>query len=209
MNRHKWTAEESARLVELFPTHSAPDIAQQLGVSRKQVYARAQHLRLKKSSEWIREHSRKAMANPNHPGRKAQFSPGHAAWNKGVTGYMTGNATSFKKGAQPHTWRPIGTTRTVDGYMQRKVTDTHNTIRDYVPVHHLVWRLHGRSISKGQALVFRDGNKSNPDINNLELITRAELMRRNSVHRHGPEIAQISQLIGAINRRINRKENHA
>ena len=38
-----------------------------------------------------------------------------------------------------------------------------------------------------------------------ELVTRAELMRRNSMHRHGPELARITQLRGCITRQINRR----
>lgn len=200
-----WTEEKSAKLAVLFPIHSAPDIAKALGLTTKQVYARAQHLGLKKTAEWIRERSRQAMANPSHNGRKTQFNPGHSTWNKGVTGYMGANTTSFKAGSKPQTWLPIGSTRIADGYPQRKIADTGCTRRDFVPVHHLVWRLHGLSIPAGHALVFRDANRMNPDINNLELITRGDLMRRNSTHRWGREISQITQLKGAITRQINKR----
>jgi hypothetical protein len=195
MTRHIWTDKESATLVALFPTHSARDIAKVLGLTLKQVYAKAQHLGLKKTAEWIRERSRQAMANPSHNGRKTQFNPGHSTWNKGISGYMGANATSFK----------TGSTRIADGYPQRKIADTGCTRRDFVPVHHLVWRLHGLAIPAGHALVFRDANRMNPDINNLELVTRADLMRRNSMHRWGREISQITQLKGAITRQINKR----
>ena len=64
--------------------------------------------------------------------------------------------------------------------------------------------MHGHHIPAGHALVFRDGNKRNFDIHNLELVPRAELMRRNSLHRHGPDIARAYQLVSALNRKINR-----
>ena len=38
------------------------------------------------------------------------------------------------------------------------------------------------------------------------MVTRAELMRRNSVHNRGPEIARIHQLKGAIMRQINKRK---
>jgi hypothetical protein len=58
------------------------------------------------------------------------------------------------------------------------------------------------------ALTFRDGDKTNLSIENLELITRAELMRRNSIHNYGPEIAQLGQLKGALLRQIRRKSKN-
>lgn len=203
--RHHWTAAESAQLTALFPTHSAPEIAAVLGLTTKQVQAHGQHLGLKKSTEWIRERSKKAMADPEHPGRRHQFKPGIATWNKGIAGYMGANVTSFKAGNKPKSWQPIGATRTADGYLQRKIADTGCTRRDFVPVHHLVWRMHGLTIPPGHALVFRDSNRLNVDINNLELVSRSDLMRRNSVHRWGIEIGQVAQLKGAVTRQINRR----
>lgn len=58
----------------------------------------------------------------------------------------------------------------------------------------------------GHALVFRDGNKANLDINNLELITRRELMARNTVHRLPKDVALAVQMLGALRRQINNRE---
>lgn len=201
--RHRWEPHEEWALRVLYPHFSAAEIAGVLQLSVKCVLIKSDHLGLKKPAEWIAERARQRMADPNHPGRKHQFHAGQKSWNTGTKGLMKPNAGSFKKGQRSHTWQPIGSNRTADGYLMRKTADTRCTRRDYVPVHHLVWRLHGGTVPAGHALVFRDGDASNLDINNLELVTRAELMRRNSVHRHGPEIAQLSQLLGAIKRRLN------
>lgn len=82
-------------------------------------------------------------------------------------------------------------------------------MRDYVNVHWIVWREAGREIPKGMALVFRDGDKSNITLDNLELVTRAELMRRNSYHNHGPEIAELVRLRAIITRQINKRSQTA
>ncbi len=164
-------------------------------------------LGLKKSTEWIAKRARERNQRADHGGRAHRFTKGQQPWNAGTagTGLMKPNKTSFKAGLVPHSWRPIGHTRTTDdGYLQRKTANTGTTRRDYVPIHHLVWRMHGRSIPAGHALVFADGNNRNFDIKNLQLISRADLMRRNTVHRHGPEIAELSRLMGAIKRQINR-----
>ncbi len=205
---HRWTDEQVATLRQLYPTHTGQQIADVLGLQLKQVYSKAFGLGLKKPGDWIAERTRRLMADPNHPGRRTQWAPGHVPHNKGKPHPAKGRSvkTQFKPGRVPHTWRPIGTERvSKEGYLQRKIADTGVTLRDYVPVHHLVWRMHGRTIPPQHALVFRDGDKRNFDINNLELVHRAELMRRNTVHRHGPEVARAYQLIGAVRRQINRR----
>jgi hypothetical protein len=73
-------------------------------------------------------------------------------------------------------------------------------------VHRIIWLDAGRTIPPGHALVFKDGNKRNFDIDNLEMVTRQELMRRNSYHNNYPkEVGEVIQLRGALNRKINNR----
>lgn len=202
------TPSQDARLRELYPAHTAAAIAGLLGIGLKTVYRAAKRLGLKKSREWIAEQSRLRIADPAHPARAYQFTPGIVPWNKGIP-YVPGGRsveTRFKPGKRPHTWHPVGYERvTDDGYRQRKMTDTGDSRRDYVNVHWLVWREAGRDIPSGHALIFRNGDKTDIRLENLELVTRAELMRRNTFHRYGQEIARVIQLRGVITRQINRK----
>lgn len=209
MTRRFWTTEEIEYLRRHYPTTETKQIAASLGRPLGGTFAKADNLGLKKDPEWLRQNT---TARLHKSSKKGQFAPGHATWNKGKPHPASGRSaeTQFKPGHMPRFWRPVGNTRVnKDGYLERKTADTGITWRDYVGVHHLVWRMHGRTVPPGHALVFRDGDKRNFDINNLELVTRAQLMARNSTHRHGPEIAQISQLIGAIHRQLNQKERHA
>ena len=61
----------------------------------------------------------------------------------------------------------------------------------------------------GYLVVFKRGMFTNVleeiTLDRLELVSRAENMRRNSVHRYGPEIASLHQLRGAVNRQINQR----
>lgn len=211
--RRPWSDAELAMLRELYATVRAADIAARLpGRTTQQVLNKAWSLGLKKSPATIAALSREAMLNPDHPGRLHQFKPGQEVWNKGMKGLdIGGKATRFKKGNKPHTWNPIGHERiTDDGYLQRKVADTGVTRRDYVNMHWLVWFDDGREIPIGHALTFKDGNKQHIALDNLELVTRAELMRRNSYHANYPkEVALAIQLRGALNRKINaRSKKH-
>lgn len=210
--RRIWTAAQEAELARLHPTMTARAIGDALGFSVKQIHYKAQRLGLKKSSEWIAERARQAMADPSHPGRQTRFAAGITPWNKGQKHPAKGRAldTQFKPGNRPHTWHPIGHTRTTkEGYLQRKTADTGTTRRDYVGLHHLVWRMHGGTIPPGHALLFIDGDMANLDINNLQLVTRAELMAMNSVHRLPKEVARAVQMIGALNRQINKRAKEA
>lgn len=205
-----WTAERIASLVAMYPEHTSAEIAAQLGIDEGQVVRQAQQMELKKSTAWKSARQKKIWQdNPDHGARRHQFQRGHATWNKGKPNPPRGRSAEahFKPGQKPHTWLPIGSTRiNGEGTLERKVSDTRVTRHDFVPVHHLIWRMHGRGrIPPGHVLRFVDGNKSNVDINNLELISRAELMRRNSLHNQPPEITAVYQAIGAINRQINRR----
>lgn len=191
IRRGAWTDEEDAFLRAHYATRTGPQLAQLLGRSNSSIKNRTIFLGLKKRTN------------------SGQFKAGEHPWNKGLHYDVGGNSprTRFKPGNRPHTWQPIGHVRiTKDGYLQRKTADTGYTPRDYVFIHHLVWRMHGNAVPPGHVLVFRDGDKLNFDINNLELVTRAELMSRNTVHRYPKEIAQLVQLRGAITRQINKRE---
>ncbi len=199
-NGKPWSDEDVALLRELYPNESNATLAKIFGRSESGIQNQAVKMELHKSEAYM----------ATGPG---QFRPGQPVWNKGMKGLdIGGKATRFPKGHRPHTWQPIGHERvSKDGYLQRKVTDTGCTPRDYRPVHHLVWEEHtGAPVPKGHALVFRDGNLRNFDPANLELVTRAELMRRNSHHTNlPPELARIVQLRGAITRKINRRRKQA
>jgi hypothetical protein len=90
------------------------------------------------------------------------------------SGSKRGSPTSFKPGHLPHNHNPIGHVRiSKDGYQQVKLTDTRNHRRDYHFIHRLVWQHYHGDIPPGHIIVFRDGDKWNFNIDNLELISRA------------------------------------
>jgi hypothetical protein len=205
-----WTPKEDAVLAYLYPDNRTADILAFLpGKTLRGLYARADKLGLKKSPGLVARLAAEAMQNPNHGGRKAQFKKGESTWNKGKS-YMPGGRCSenwFQKGRKPHTWNPVGHERiTRDGILERKISDTGVTRVDYQPVHRLLWLEAGNSIPPGHIVVFKDGNRSNICIENLECISRQENMRRNSYHQYGAEVAKVVQLRGAITRQINKLE---
>ena len=119
-------------------------------------------------------------------------------------GAKKANATSFKPGYRSRSWVPVGTERVSSrGYLQRKVTDIGCAAQDWVAVHVLNWETENGPIPPKHVLAFRDGDRGNVELDNLELITRTELLKRNSVHRYPPELRQVIWLKGALVRKIN------
>lgn len=148
-----------------------------------------------------------ARAPNSSPG--TEFKPGHKTWNAGKKGWSPPGSERghFKPGHRPHTWCPIGTLRLpAKGYLQIKLTDTGNTLRDFVPIHRLMWeQVHGQPVPEGHAVTFRDGNILHLSPANLELKSRAEVMAGNSIHaRLPPEVVDLERLRWALNRRIKK-----
>jgi hypothetical protein len=209
--RVRWTEQEILTVRAMYRDTPTREIAKLLARPVGAVHWRAQKLGIAKSAELIAREAAANMARPGHRGRLFQFRPGLVPVNKGVRrpGWSPGRMalTQFKKGVRPHTWKPVGSWRhDDDGYLQRKVTDTGYPPRDWRPWHHVVWEEANGPIPAGHALVFRDGNKQHIALENLELLTRRELMARNTVHNLPKELVEVIQLTGALKRVIRNKE---
>ena len=198
-----WSSEDDADMRRLYPVNEIRVLEKLFGRAEKAIAARAHKLGLTKADNYT-------------PPRRGCFEKGQRPWNKGIQFSPPGSEKGrFKPGQKPHTWQPIGSERvTKEGYLKRKMTDTGYPPRDWVEVQRIVWEEHFGPIPDGHVVLFRDSNKLNFDPGNLELISRAENMNRNSYHRYGPEIAQLYQLKGALSRKMNRRsrdienENH-
>ena len=113
-------------------------------------------------------------------GRTGCFSPGQKSWNKGLKGYMGANSTSFKKGNTPLNHRPVGYERiTVDGYVEVKVAEPNV----FELKHRQIWEQQHGKIPDNHVLVFKNMNKQDCRLENLMLISRAELIRLNQSYR--------------------------
>ncbi len=76
-------------------------------------------------------------------------------------------------------------------------------------MHVLVWEAAHGPVPKGHAVVFRDGDRANIRLDNLDLVTRRALMLRNTVHALPKPLAETIQLLGALTRTIRRRTSHA
>lgn len=209
--------EEDAIIRALFPVNNTAVVARLIDRTHSSVVQRAAILGAKKSPGYLAE--RAGRKNGHEPGSVAhRFKPGQVPANKGLRrpGWAPGRmaSTQFKKGAMAgaaqHNYVPIGSERiSKDGYLERKVTDDPALApaRRWVGVHRLVWEAVNGPVPTGHAVVFLPGRKTAdaariaPD--GLELVSRAELMRRNTRHRFPPELNQLLSLKAALTRKIN------
>jgi len=209
MIRKPWTKKEIETLKRLYPVMLTSELAEQLGRTERSLYAQAQILGLSKAQEYLDGPQSGRLSKRDTRGLPTRFKPGHIPHNKGSKGWQAGGkayATKFKSGNRPHTWVPIGSERiSKDGIRQRKVSDTGYAPSDWKSVHSLVYQEHFGPIPAGHIVVFRNGDRNDLGPENLELITKAENMRRNTIHRLPEEIADLCRLRGVLNRRIRER----
>lgn len=210
--RHRWTDREVAVLTKLYPDIATAKIAKRLGMSVERVYSKAAGLGLKKSDVYLDSPAACRLRRGDNVGAAYRFKPGQYAWNTGMKGLcIGGKETQFKPGHRGgralDVYQPVGAERiSKDGYLQRKVNDDMPLQQRWRGVHILLWEEANGPLPAGHAIVFKDGNKKNIALDNFELVTRAELMRRNSYHNNYPkEVALAIQLRGALVRKINNR----
>lgn len=207
--RRPWQAWELALLDELYPHVETSVICWFLDRQPSGAFQRARERGLQKSPAMIAEVARERSADPSHGGRRTQFTKGHASHNKGRTGYYAAGSEKgwFQKGHQRADTAPVGAERpSKDGYVLIKVADKGNYVLPWRLKHRVVWEAAHGPVPKGMALVFKDENRQNCALDNLTLITRRELMARNTVHNLPKPVAEAVQLLGALRRKINARE---
>lgn len=223
MNGRPWTKRELAVIRREYPHKATKLIAATLRRPLSGVYRTANGLGVKKSAAFLASSESGRLTKLNAAGVAYRYPKGHVPANAGLRrpGYAPGRMadTQFKKGRLPseaRNYKPIGSFRIcADGLLERKVTDDPKIVpaRRWIGVHRLVWADANGPIPEGHAVVFKPGHATTDlekiTLDVLELISRAELMRRNSYHTNYPkDIAQLIQLRGALQRQINRRVKH-
>lgn len=175
---YSWNYEDEQNLKEVYHNTLNSELAVRFNKDESAVSSAAFKLGLKKTAEFMRFHA-----------LKTAFKKGHEPENKGKKQieYMSPEAiertkkTRFKKGNMPH--------NTKDGPGEISIRyDKNNTPYQFICIEYGKWlalhtynwnKVHGK-VPKGYCLWFKDGDTMNPDVSNLECITRMENIRRNS-----------------------------
>ncbi len=141
------------------------------------------------------------------------FKKGSISANKGKkqSEYMSPEAIArsipfrFQKQHLPHNAKYNGHEHlTKDGYIEVRVA-----LRKYVLKHKLIWEAANGKMPPKHCIWYKDGNKQNVTLDNLEMISQAENLRRNqeSFRSLPPEIQEAQGLINKINRKIKKHGN--
>jgi hypothetical protein len=216
-HRRPWTEAELAHLLSHYPDTPTKALAQRLDRAVHAVYAKAAKLGLRKSEAFLSSPASGRLIPGDTRGVSGRFQKGQVGWNKGKRYQPGGRAkeTQFKPGhgrtgKAAEVYQPIGTERiTKDGYRQRKVNDDMPRQRRWKMLHVIVWEEHHGPVPQGHAVTFKDGDRSNCAIDNLALLTRRELLERNTIHRYPEELREVMRLKGRVTRQINKRTKHA
>jgi len=203
--RVPWTPEEEAYLRQHYADTKTQLIADHLGRSLGKVYAKADCMDLNKSAAFLASEASGRMKRPLHGGKAFWFKPGHTSHNKGIKGYCAPGSEKgwFSKDHRPANYKEVGSLRiNSEGYVDIKLADGKN---QWFLLARYNWFLDtGHWTKSNEVFWYRDLDKENCAVGNLELITRREHMQRTSLHNLPPEMVQTILLRGRLNRVINR-----
>lgn len=137
----------------------------------------------------------------------SRIKPGSTPANKGKKMspevYEKAKETFFKKGHVPANVKYDGHERidTKDGYVHIRVSKG-----KYVLKHRLVWEnAHGK-IPEGMVIAFKNGDKTDIILDNLECISMGENMLRNTIHNYPEDLKEVIYLKTSLKRQIKKKE---
>ncbi|MCP4470527.1 MAG: HNH endonuclease [Gammaproteobacteria bacterium] len=191
-----FTREESELVAEWFTQMTAKAVAKRASKLFKRPFTADQ------IKEFTTRHDMKS-------GRTGRFEKGGVPANKGKKmpkGWAPGRMaeTQFRPGDEPANLKSMWHERTDnDGYILMKcpITNPHTGFFGYyIPKHKWIWGQANGPIPKNHVLTFIDDNPSNCVLENLEMISRGELCRRNKMQykQADPEARQSIKLIAKL-----------
>lgn len=156
--------------------------------------------------------------------KESCFPKGHVPVNKGLklSEYMTAEQiekvkqTSFKKGNIPHNTATEGdgAIRIRHDHKNRSGNRKYKFIRlslgKWELLHKYMWEKENGPVPEGHCLWFKNQDSLDCRLENLELITREENMRRNTVHNLPEDLKDVLYAKGRLVKEINKhnKNNH-
>lgn len=218
--RKHWSPLDLAELARLYPDTPTEALAVVFRCTVTSVYNRARQMGLQKSAAFMAG----ALAGrwTGREGIAYRFPKGHVPANKGTRrpGWAPGRmaSTQFKRGrpaCEASNYVPIGTEK-YDAKRKttvRKVTDDPAIypVARWRPVHVLVWEAAHGPVPPGHIVIFKRGLKTlvsaEISVDRLELVTLAENMRRNTIHRYPDAVKQAIRAVGKLKRTIRAVED--
>ena len=142
------------------------------------------------------------------------YHKGHEPANKGKKWeeYFSPEAmersrtTTFKKGQVAHNLLPIGAITIVNGHKLIKVGNEGKHWDRWKALNRWTWEQHNCPVPDGMCVAHKDGNPLNCDIENLMLMTRAEIatMSRLGLRFEDPELTEAGLNVVRIKHKISK-----
>jgi len=171
--------------IACFPTLSDAELGEKFGLTKSSVSSANRFLGLKKSKEYL---SKKFGDILREVGKNTRFNESHTPYNKGkkMKDYVSEQMrqkilkTAFKKGNIPYNVKPIGYERfTKDGYIEVKIKHGNDSVKNFKLKQILFYEMFFGKVPEGHNVSFKNGNKADFSIDNLELISKTENLKRN------------------------------
>ena len=223
MNGKPWTPEDEEALRQLYPNTPAAELTSRFSRPIEKIYSKASRMGLHKTQEFLAsDKSGRLRPGQSRPGTETtRFKPGQIPANKGLKrpGWAPGRmaTTQFKRGDRTgiaaRNWVPVGTVKTdTEGYQRIKIREAvhgeatgFGNSKVWPFLHRHTWEQHRGLIPAGFVVSFKDGNKQNCDLANLELVSRGDMARRNGMWSSLPrELAEVIQLNGVLKRKVRK-----
>ena len=205
--RKLWTTDEVKILRKMYPDQLTSDIAERLCRSKASVYGKAKFLGLEKSQAFFQSEKSGRLTGKENGYR---FQKGHTPPNKGQK--MSADVkekikhTFFNKGHQPHNTLYDGAIRTRVDRTGRRYQFIRVKLGKWELLHRYNYKKHHGEIPRGMIVAFIDGNSMNCDPSNLELISKQENMRRNTIHNYPDSVKKAIRTLSKLNKNIKRHE---
>lgn len=207
----KWNELEIEILKKEYPFIETKTIACKLNKTCKQCAYKAYNLKLKKDISFLRLQALRLKEG----GKLYHFKKGQISHNKGKkwAEYMPEKSaekirkSQFIKGQIPHNSLSLGTEviRKDKSGKEYLLIKAHGEKKLVFKQIYIYEQSFGK-VAKGKCVVFKDGNSLNCVIDNLECITRAELVIINSIHNYPPELKQQIKKVNKLKKIIKKLE---
>jgi hypothetical protein len=213
--RRAWTDADDWMIRGYFPHVSTKEIAARLQHPVSSTGQRANKAGIRKTQIYLNSPDACRLRRGDNVGAANRFQKGTVPPNKGLRrpGWSIGRGrmreTQFRKGSQPHNTMPMWSFRLVDGYLMVKTgAPTPKPTTGWEYVHKLIWERWNGPLPDWRIarLWWRDRDRSNCSLSNLELVTAQEHMARTTIHNLPSPLKEVIQLKGALKRRIGRME---
>ena len=212
------TSIQVQEIIKLYPDKPASEIAKQFGRPISSIYKTAQRYGVKKSDTFKNSPLSGRVQKGQHLSPSTELKTGHTPWSKGNSAceiFKTKESlekhisTRWKKGMKPHTTKydgaitvrrmlPDGTGGVIPYKMIRLSENNWEFLNRYL------WKKHYGDIPPGYNVVFKDGNTLNCVIENLECISNADLIRRNSINNLPEDVKELIYLRTSLIKTINK-----